>query len=184
MCNHGQNRVAMNNGNKCRSFQRFTKNLRVTEWGRRRGRRSSEVQHEACKRQLSLPSPPSPLRKQIHISRRNPLRCIRLRKETRAHGDKSEIRESAIEGGAAGRTRIQSQRQGIAVIRHSTSPFVSYHHNRLSLTIAYLIWIHSLLLSCGGRDKSFRSKSNLRNSPSSVLHRRQRRTLIGLEIAN
>lgn len=61
-------------------------------------------------------------------------------------GDKSEIRGFAIEGDVGGGTRIQSQRQGIAVIRHSTSPFVSYRCNRLSLTITYLIWIRSLRL--------------------------------------
>lgn len=33
----------------------------------------------------------------------------------------------------------KAKRQGIAIIRHLTSPFVSYHHNRLGLTIAYLI---------------------------------------------
>jgi len=81
---------------------------------------------------------PSPFKNKF-IFQDGTLYGVFVYEKRRELGDKSEIRGFAIEGGAGEGTRIQSQRQGIAVIRHSTSPFVSYRCNRLSLTIAYLI---------------------------------------------
>lgn len=108
---------------------------------KRRRRRSFEVQREACKRiSLFLPLPLFPFENKF-IFQGETLYGVFVYEKRRGLGDKSEIRGFAIEGGAREGTRIQSQRQRITVIRHSTSSFVSYHHNRLSLTIIYLICI-------------------------------------------
>ena len=127
-----QNRVAMNNGNKCRFFQRFTKNPRATEGG------GEEDDSSRCSAKLARGCSLSPFKNKF-IFQGGTLYGVFVYEKRRELRDKSEIRGFAIEGGARRGTRIQSQRQGIAVIRHSTTPFVSYRYNRLSLTIAYLI---------------------------------------------
>jgi len=91
---------------------------------RREPRRSSEVQREEAYKGLpsSSPSPP-PLRgsrrfENKFIFQDGALRGAFVYEKRRELEDKSEIRGLAVEGGAG--TRIQSRRQGIAVIiRHS-----------------------------------------------------------------
>lgn len=78
MCNHGKTKspwITAINVVSSKGLQRIL--VQPKEDG-------EEDDSPRCSAKLARGSPPLPLQKQIHISRRYPLRCIRLRKETRA----------------------------------------------------------------------------------------------------
>jgi len=94
-----RNRVAMNNGNKCRSSRRFTKNPRASD---RRGEKRNDAPRCSARR-LTRDSPPvgGESFENKFIFQGGALRGAFVYEKTRELEDKSEIRGLAVEGGAA-----------------------------------------------------------------------------------